>query len=254
MQRGTVKHYNSEKGYGFIAVDNRADDIFFHITTWQLPQPPSVGQQVFFDSEHNSKGELRTRIVTGSDANTSNNSAASHSPVSHSASPVAAKHQTQNNRQARPKNKVMKKSWVSSVISALVILVAVYFGGSEFLPNGGAQQQEAQNTQHTQTAHSIPSNTNSDVAVITGDPQIDNTIALIQQGGPFPYPEKDGTTFGNREGRLPKEPRGYYREYTVPTPGLSHRGPRRIVTGGNPPTYYYLTVDHYDSFTKLEVQ
>ena len=73
------------------------------------------------------------------------------------------------------------------------------------------------------------------------------TVTLIQQGGPFPY-RQDGTTFGNREKRLPPRERGWYREYTVESPGLSHRGPRRIVTGGHPPTEWYYTADHYDSF------
>ncbi len=54
--------------------------------------------------------------------------------------------------------------------------------------------------------------------------------------------------FGNREGHLPRKPRGWYREYTVDTPGLSHRGARRIVTGGNPPQTWHYTSDHYDSF------
>lgn len=58
--------------------------------------------------------------------------------------------------------------------------------------------------------------------------------------------------FQNRERQLPAQPRGYYREYTVRTPGLSHRGPRRIVTGGNPPVIYYYTEDHYKSFRVLE--
>ena len=73
------------------------------------------------------------------------------------------------------------------------------------------------------------------------------TAALIQRGGPFPH-RQDGTTFGNRERRLPARERGWYREYTVPTPGLSHRGARRIVTGGHPPREWYYTADHYDSF------
>ncbi|MDO5768079.1 MAG: ribonuclease domain-containing protein, partial [Psychrobacter sp.] len=60
-------------------------------------------------------------------------------------------------------------------------------------------------------------------------------------------------TFSNREGRLPQQPKGYYREYTVPTPGESDRGARRIVTGGNPPVVYYFTADHYQSFKTLEV-
>lgn len=78
------------------------------------------------------------------------------------------------------------------------------------------------------------------------------TIALIEQGGPFPH-RQDGSVFGNREGRLPQKPRGWYREYTVDTPGLSHRGARRIVTGGNPPEVWYYTDDHYDSFRRIEV-
>ena len=78
-------------------------------------------------------------------------------------------------------------------------------------------------------------------------PEARKTVGLIQRGGPFPY-RQDGTTFGNREKRLPQRERGWYREYTVDTPGLSHRGPRRIVTGGHPPTEWYYTADHYESF------
>ena len=78
-------------------------------------------------------------------------------------------------------------------------------------------------------------------------PEARKTVGLIQRGGPFPY-RQDGTTFGNREKRLPRRDRGWYREYTVDTPGLSHRGPRRIVTGGHPPTEWYYTADHYESF------
>ena len=79
------------------------------------------------------------------------------------------------------------------------------------------------------------------------------TIALIQRGGPFPH-RQDGATFGNREHRLPQKPRGWYREYTVDTPGLDHRGARRIVTGGRPPSEWYYTDDHYDSFRRVEVR
>jgi ribonuclease T1 len=72
-------------------------------------------------------------------------------------------------------------------------------------------------------------------------------IAGILAGATFPH-RQDGSVFGNREGRLPRQARGYYREYTVPTPGLKHRGARRIVTGGDPPVQWYYTDDHYDSF------
>lgn len=79
-----------------------------------------------------------------------------------------------------------------------------------------------------------------------------DTIALIRRGGPFPHRQDDGV-FGNREGHLPRKPRGWYREYTVETPGLRHRGARRIVTGGDPPSEWYYTDDHYDSFRRFDV-
>lgn len=80
--------------------------------------------------------------------------------------------------------------------------------------------------------------------------ELEKTLALIKQGGPFPN-RQDGTVFANRERHLPEKPRGYYREYTVATPGLSHRGARRVVTGGNPPEIYYYTEDHYKSFRQI---
>jgi ribonuclease T1 len=72
------------------------------------------------------------------------------------------------------------------------------------------------------------------------------------QGGPFAY-EKDGSVFGNREQLLPAHKRGYYREYTVPTPGAKNRGKRRIVCGGQAkaPDVCYYTADHYASFRKI---
>lgn len=78
------------------------------------------------------------------------------------------------------------------------------------------------------------------------------TYELIRQGGPFPY-DKDGTVFGNRERLLPAEKRGYYREYTVKTPGSRDRGARRIVCGGpsRAPHACFYTADHYASFRKI---
>lgn len=72
------------------------------------------------------------------------------------------------------------------------------------------------------------------------------TLALIAKGGPYPY-DRDGIKFGNFEGVLPKQRSGYYREYTVKTPGESDRGARRIIVGGKGEKYY--TDDHYDSFS-----
>lgn len=83
-------------------------------------------------------------------------------------------------------------------------------------------------------------------------PEARHTLALIASGGPFPH-RQDGVVFGNYEHLLPDEPRGYYHEYTVETPGARDRGARRIITGGNPPEVYYYTDDHYRSFREFMV-
>jgi ribonuclease T1 len=87
-----------------------------------------------------------------------------------------------------------------------------------------------------------------DVALRELPPEARATLALIDAGGPFPY-ARDGAAFGNREGRLPKQRRGYYREYTVPTPGARDRGARRIVAGRMGERYY--TDDHYRTFRRI---
>jgi ribonuclease T1 len=92
------------------------------------------------------------------------------------------------------------------------------------------------------------------VALAELPPQAQATHRLILNGGPFPYP-KDGIVFGNRERQLPPRARGYYREYTVKTPGSHDRGARRIVCGGEPPTQpqaCYYTDDHYSSFRRIQ--
>jgi len=87
-----------------------------------------------------------------------------------------------------------------------------------------------------------------EVALRDLPPEARQTLLLIRQNGPFPY-RKDGSTFGNYEKRLPLERRGYYREYTVPTPGARNRGARRIVTGRSGEAYY--TGDHYQTFRRI---
>jgi len=85
-------------------------------------------------------------------------------------------------------------------------------------------------------------------------PEAHEVIEDIEAGGPYEYPRNDGVTFGNRERLLPDEERGYYREFTVETPGLDHRGARRIVTGGpdeRDPEHWYYTDDHYESFCEF---
>ncbi|SEQ60965.1 Guanyl-specific ribonuclease Sa [Lentzea xinjiangensis] len=77
------------------------------------------------------------------------------------------------------------------------------------------------------------------------------TWELIEANGPFPYPRNDGVTFQNREKRLPVKNSGYYKEYTVPTPGSQDRGARRLVTGSEREVFY--TGDHYSTFVVVDV-
>ena len=79
-------------------------------------------------------------------------------------------------------------------------------------------------------------------------PEARHTMALIAAGGPFPY-ARDGAVFGNREGQLPRHSRGYYREYTVKTPGARDRGARRVIAGHG--GEYYYTDNHYRTFRRI---
>ena len=82
--------------------------------------------------------------------------------------------------------------------------------------------------------------------------ELDPVVDDIEDDGPYAYPDRDGSTFDNREDLLPQEDRGYYREFTVQTPGLSTRGARRVVTGGGvDPEVWYFTDDHYQSFCEF---
>lgn len=262
MQSGKIKYWNEDKGYGFIDVDHQIEDVFFHVSNTKLSAPISVGQSVYFNSERNDKNQLRATEVSSiclelpkSAVLASKSASAATTQAS-----LSTKHHNQLNLQNLRRNKSSnknnyhansnKKSSLSTLFSLVALIVAtVYFFGdiqSSFFGD------ELSALNHTQSSSVLTDETA--VKAITGDAQIDNTIALIKQGGPYPYPHKDGSTFYNREGRLPAQPSGYYREYTVPTPGLSDRGARRIVTGGNPPKVYYLTIDHYDSFSQLQVK
>ena len=105
-------------------------------------------------------------------------------------------------------------------------------------------------------AKGVPETSNSvteTVSLVNLPKEAQTTARLIRSGGPFPH-DKDGVVFGNRERILPKQQRGFYREYTVITPGARNRGARRIVCGGavavNPEACYYSD-DHYASFRRL---
>ena len=88
----------------------------------------------------------------------------------------------------------------------------------------------------------------SGISVAELPPEARDTLQLIRSNGPFPYP-RDGVVFGNYERILPQQARGYYHEYTVMTPGLRHRGARRIVCGLVPECYY--SADHYRTFMRI---
>ena len=91
-----------------------------------------------------------------------------------------------------------------------------------------------------------------DIAVSALPAEGRDVLVRIKTGGPFRY-DRDGVVFGNREHRLPERKRGYYHEYTVPTPGAKNRGARRIVCGGakTAPDACYYTGDHYETFARI---
>ena len=91
-----------------------------------------------------------------------------------------------------------------------------------------------------------------EIAVGALPSQAREVLAVIRGGGAFRF-DRDGVVFGNREQILPAQARGYYREYTVPTPGVASRGARRIVCGGPPkaPDACFYSSDHYQSFARI---
>ncbi|MGE0072548.1 MAG: ribonuclease domain-containing protein [Thiomonas sp.] len=110
-----------------------------------------------------------------------------------------------------------------------------------------ATAQARETAHHERQRQSLPT-----VTVAELPPQARDVLRRIHAGGPFDGP-KDGVVFGNYERLLPSKPRGFYREYTVPTPGARNRGARRIVCGGaaHHPEVCYYTHDHYASFRRI---
>lgn len=127
---------------------------------------------------------------------------------------------------------------------ATVVLTAASLCG--VLSNGGVQAREVE-----QSAAHVYSGVGT-IHVQQLPKEAQRTLEDVKAGGPFAY-SKDGTRFGNYERQLPQKARGYYREYTVRTPGVRHRGARRIVCGGNQRAVSecYYTEDHYNSFKRI---
>jgi ribonuclease T1 len=119
--------------------------------------------------------------------------------------------------------------WLSCIVAVLIFAVG--------------QIGNARDTNFEATKAATPS-----IAFAALPPEGQTTLQLIKKGGPFPY-RKDGSIFGNRERNLPRQSRGYYKEYTVKTPGAHDRGARRIIAGevGE----YYYTSDHYNTFQRI---
>lgn len=143
------------------------------------------------------------------------------------------------------------KAWVTLIIAALLGLGAIvgllWAGGS----NSTETASPATSASVTTTVGLAPTTPTTDLSTITIDQlpaQAVDTLRLITTDGPFPY-SRDGVVFNNRERILPGQPKGFYREYTVITPGADDRGARRIVAADDGARFY--TDDHYDSFREV---
>jgi ribonuclease T1 len=141
----------------------------------------------------------------------------------------------------------MSRVWLTRLLIAIFLVGLGWWLGSN--PSRDAAEARAPAAASAAAVTEVETRTPSAATDLTGlPPEVGEILALIDRGGPFPY-AKDGTVFQNREGFLPKKPRGYYREYTVPTPGAGNRGARRLVAGADGEVYY--TGDHYRSFKRL---
>lgn len=165
------------------------------------------------------------------------------------------------NRGQRGAGRPATVSAVGVVLLLLVGVVALLLGPDR-TPTAGSSPDTGARITATPDATSAPS-AQSPTPAVEIDPESGlrlvslaslpaearHTVRLIDAGGPFPY-AKDGSTFGNREGLLPAQRSGFYREYTVRTPGEADRGARRIVTGDRDRQLFY-TADHYASFVRI---
>lgn len=136
--------------------------------------------------------------------------------------------------------------WVIQLLVGLLVIL-----GGLWLVGGGDDESSGSGSSATATAgeDGTPVSSLETVAESELPEEGRETLDLIRSDGPFPY-ARDGVTFENREGILPSQDAGYYREYTVPTPGSDDRGARRIVGGDDGDRYY--TEDHYASFRQIE--
>lgn len=131
-------------------------------------------------------------------------------------------------------------------ITALLVVGALWLFGD--LPLGSSEPETPAPQRQSSAEGRDPESGLRWVDVDALPAEAGETLELIDDGGPYPY-DRDGVVFGNFEGILPDHQRGYYHEYTVPTPGEDDRGARRIVTGDADEFFY--TGDHYESFERI---
>ena len=146
-------------------------------------------------------------------------------------------------------------TWLPVVAGVAATVLTLYFfttpadqGDEPYSPPTASASVPGDSTSTPGTGGTDPVSGLAWVDLAALPPEAADTVDLIDAGGPFPYEEDDGT-FGNFEGILPDQPRGYYREYTVETPGSNDRGARRIVAGSEGELYW--TADHYQSFERI---
>ena len=160
-----------------------------------------------------------------------------------------------------------KKSLPALIGGAVLVLVAGYFGIDLGGSGDGADQKAAPSSAAAgaSSAAGASGENEGDVAkqgdtdlpscaMDTLPQEAHDTAEDILAGGPYDHPDNDNVRFGNYEGVLPQQAKNYYREYTVETPGIGHRGAKRIVTGGGnetDPDVWYYTDDHYESFCSI---
>jgi ribonuclease T1 len=134
---------------------------------------------------------------------------------------------------------------------ALLVALGIGYAINAATQDHGSNRPSSTSSAPASAGSSAPKSgsTASSVALSALPAQARATVTLIQRGGPFPY-SQDGTVFSNAERLLPSQPRGYYHEYTVSTPGASTRGTRRIISGAGGQLYY--TDDHYLSFRLID--
>ncbi|QCW51194.1 hypothetical protein FE634_13695 [Nocardioides dongxiaopingii] len=139
------------------------------------------------------------------------------------------------------------RSSLLSLVVVLVVAVGIWAinGGDPGTPTGNSG---ATPIATDPAAPAAPARDDGTVALADLPPEAAEVVGLIDAGGPYPY-DQDGGTFGNFEGLLPDRERGYYEEFTVPTPGEDDRGARRIVAGADGELYW--TADHYASFERI---